>query len=125
MGEVVRLDSYRGQSFDDFAEEVSDSLIPVEFAVGLQDRQACLDKIADYGIRRVHTHRVNEEPEAVLYMIGVQDAIWLNKKILEREDIDDEEIARRIDLIQMLENANLTLMESLWNSFTRETLKPH
>lgn len=51
--------------------------------------------------------------------MGVKDAIWLNKKILEFEELSDEEIAHRIDLIQMLENVNLAMMESLWDLFTR------
>lgn len=67
----------------------------------------------------MHIRRVNDEPEALLYLMGVKDAIWLNKKILELEELSDEEIAHRIDLIQMLENVNLSMMESLWDSFTR------
>ena len=63
--------------------------------------------------------RVTEEPEALLYLIGVKDAIRLNKRILELESISEEEIARRIDVIQMLENVNLSMMDSLWASFTR------
>lgn len=50
--------------------------------------------------------------------MGIKDAIWLNKKILEFEELSDEEIAHRIDLIQMLENVNLAMTESLWDSFT-------
>ncbi len=125
MGNVVRLDEYRSQPFEDFQEEINDSMIPVEFAVGAADRDACLAKLQDYGIRRVRKQRVNVEPEATLYMMGVRDAIWLNKKILECEDLDDDEIAQRIDLIQMLENANLALMEGLWKSISRQTQLPH
>ena len=46
------------------------------------------------------------------------DAISLNKEILAKEDISDEEIERRIDLIQVMENMNLAGMDSLWESFT-------
>ena len=120
MGEVVSLDSYRSQRFDSYVEEINDSMVPVEFAVGFSDREACLEKVRSYGIRDINAHQVNDQPDTVLYLIGVRDAIWLNKKILEREDINDEEIARRIDLIQMLENANLGLMDGLWRSFTRQ-----
>ena len=118
MGDVVRLDQFRTQQFTEFAEEISDSLIPVEFAAGQQDRQACLDMIAAYGIRHVITQHLAAHPGAELKLISVRDAIWLNKKILEREEMSDDEIARRIDLIQMLENTNLALLESLWQSFT-------
>mgnify|MGYP001555539745 CR=1 FL=1 len=119
MGEVVRLDRFRTQQFSEFAAEISDSLIPIEFAVGDQDRLACLDKLSAYGIRSVIRHRLSAHPDTELHFIGVRDAIWLNKKILEREDISDDEIARRIDLIQMLENTSLALLESLWHSVTR------
>lgn len=119
MGDVVRLDRFRAQQFSEFAAEISDSLIPIEFAVGEPDRLACLDRLAAYGIRGVIRQRLNAHPETELLFIGVRDAIWLNKKILEREDISDDEIARRIDLIQMLENTNLVLLESLWQSFTQ------
>lgn len=125
MGEVVRLDQFREQQFTEFAAEISDSLIPVEFAVGAQDRQACLEMIADYGIHRVFTQQLAAHPGAELKLISVGDAIWLNKKILEREEMSDDEIARRIDLIQMLENTNLALLESLWQSFTRTGADTH
>ena len=120
MGDVVSLDSYRNRRFDSYAEEINDSMVPVEFAVGFSDRDVCLAKIKEYGIRNIVSHQLTEQPESVLHLIGVRDAIWLNKKILEREDINDEEISRRIDLIQMLENANLGLMDGLWRSFTRQ-----
>ncbi|HAS48948.1 MAG TPA: hypothetical protein DCS33_06635, partial [Gammaproteobacteria bacterium] len=54
------------------------------------------------------------------YLIGVADAISLNKEILAKEDISDEEIEHRIDLIQMMENMNFAGMDSLWESFTSQ-----
>ncbi|MBT5718780.1 hypothetical protein N9329_04160 [Gammaproteobacteria bacterium] len=48
------------------------------------------------------------------------DAISLNKEILAKEDISDEEIEHRIDLIQMMENMNFAGMDSLWESFTSQ-----
>ncbi|GAB5498944.1 MAG: hypothetical protein PsegKO_12550 [Pseudohongiellaceae bacterium] len=125
MGEVVRLDQFRTQQINEFAADSSDSLIPVEFAVGKSDRQDCLDTIAEYGIRQVISQKLAAHPGADLKLIGVRDAIWLNKKILEREEMSDDEIARRIDLIQMLENTNLALLESLWQSFTRTAPETH
>ncbi|MEX2468925.1 MAG: hypothetical protein WD396_04140 [Pseudohongiellaceae bacterium] len=119
MGEVVKLNDYRRQSAPPLDEEVTDSLIPVEFAVGLHDRESCLQKIDEYGVRDVEVYRLSVEHDARLYLIGVKDAIWLNKKILEREAISDEEIAQRIDLIQMLENANLSLLQAIWQPFSR------
>lgn len=120
MGEVVKLSDYRAPQAVELPEEIQDSLVPIEFAVGFSDRKKCLSKIAECGIHSLHIRRVTEEPEALLYLIGVKDAIRLNKRILELESISDEEIARRIDVIQMLENVNLSMMDSLWASFTRQ-----
>jgi|APSaa5957512535_1039671.scaffolds.fasta_scaffold208610_1 hypothetical protein len=120
MGQVVKLSDYRAERFENCADSLSDSLVPIEFAIGFSDRNDCLNKIAEYGIRAVHIRRVNDEPDALLYLLGVKDAIWLNKKILEKEQISDDEIAHRIDLIQMLENVNFSMMESMWESFTRQ-----
>ena len=119
MTKVVKLSNYRKSDTDaDEFDAIQDSLVPIEFAVGFSTREKCLSKIAEYGVQALHIRRVNDEPEALLYLMGVKDAIWLNKKILEFEELSDEEIAHRIDLIQMLDNVNLAMIESLWDSFT-------
>ncbi len=118
MGEIVQLNDYRAPESVELPEAKQDSLVPIEFAVGYGDRKKCLSKIAQYGIHSLHIRRVTEEPEALLYLIGVKDAIALNKRILELESISEDEIANRIDVIQMLENVNLSMMDSLWASFT-------
>ncbi|MCH1600786.1 MAG: hypothetical protein L7S70_10475 [Pseudomonadales bacterium] len=119
MAKVVKLSDYRKSDTDaDEFDAIQDSLVPIEFAVGFSTREKCLSKIAEYGVQALHIRRVNDEPEALLYLMGVKDAIWLNKKILEFEELSDEEIAHRIDLIQMLDNVNLAMIESLWDSFT-------
>ena len=119
MGDVIQLSEYRkATAARNDIESVDDSLVPIEFAVGLSSRDKCLGKIAEYGVQALHIRRVTDEPEALLYLMGVKDAIWLNKKILELEELSDEEIEQRIDVIQMLENVNLAMMESLWDSFT-------
>lgn len=119
MGDVVQLNDYREAAAEvGRVQSVQDSLVPIEFAAGPGTRELCLSKIAEYGVQALHIRRVNDEPEALLYLMGVKDAIWLNKKILELEELSDDEIAHRIDVIQMLENMNLSMMESLWESFT-------
>ena len=120
MGEVVQLSDFR-KTQNQLAGDLTDSLVPIEFAVGFSDRDQSLSKIADYGIRAIHIRMVNDEPDTLLYMMGVKDAIWLNKKILEIEEISEAEIANRIDLIQMMENANLSLMHTIWESFTQQS----
>ena len=118
MGDVVQLRDFR------FEEEISlrmiksDALVPVEFGAGLADRQECLLKIAEMGIRRVEVHQLKGETGASFCMMSINDAIWLNKKLLECEELSDDEIANRIDLIQMLENANPTMLEAMWKAFT-------
>ena len=97
---------------------MAESQVPIEFAVGNSDRQVCLQYLADYGLNTIQTRRVRSEPEALLHFISVKDAIWLNKRILEREDLSDEEIANHIDIIQMMENLDQHMMEALWASFT-------
>ncbi len=121
MGEVVQLDDYRRQAEDKIPAimaTAADGLLPIEFAVGFSDREECLQKIAKYGVRAIHVRTMHGRPDTLLYFIGVKEAIWLNKKILELEEIGDEEICQRIDLIQMMENMDLTLLDSLWSSFT-------
>ena len=50
---------------------------------------------------------INSDPNDLLYLLDIDDAIWLNKQILEQESICEKEITHRIDLIQMLENVNM------------------
>ncbi len=120
MGEVVRFSDYQSTQEDEPVETMLDSLVPIEFAVGFADRKQCIVKIARYGVQAIHVRMVNGEPETMLYFMGVKDAIWLNKKILELEELSEEEILKRIDLIQMLENVDLPLMQKMWESFTRQ-----
>ena len=118
MSNVVNLNDYREKPANASSDAIRDGLIPIEFAMGIGDRELCLERMAKYGVSSVHVRTVNDEPGARLYLIGVADAISLNKEILAKEDISDEEIERRIDLIQMMENMNFAGMDSLWESFT-------
>lgn len=120
MGEVVRLAAYVRSLEVKTEADTQDTLVPLEFAVGLADRNSCIAKLADYGLETVHIRQMNNEPDTLLYLISLADALWLNKKILEKEDLAEDAIAFRIDLIQMLENINIPMMQSLWNSFTRQ-----
>ncbi|MSR12634.1 MAG: hypothetical protein EXR84_12705 [Gammaproteobacteria bacterium] len=121
MGEVVRLSDYQKTFSSDSADAMRDGLVPIEFALGDNNREKCLAKIAEYGVHSIHVHMVHDKPDAFLYLIGIRDAIFINKKILEHEDISDQEIAQRIDLIQMMENMNLNLMETVWESISRQS----
>lgn len=118
MGQVVRLRDYQKSYSTESADAMRDGLVPIEFALGDKNRESCLAKIAAYGVHSIHVRMVNNKPDAFLYLIGVRDAIFINKKILEREEISEQEICQRIDLIQMMENMNLSLMESVWESIS-------
>lgn len=121
MGEVVQFSDYQKPQSDESVATPQDSLVPIEFAVGFEDRKQCIVKIAKHGVPAIHVRMVNDKPDTMLYFIGVKDAIWLNKKILELEELSEEEIIKRIDLIQMLENVDLPLMHRMWESFTRQS----
>lgn len=118
MGDVVQLNHYRDTAVSEPVSLVAESQVPVEFAVGNKDRQACLDCIRQYGVESLQTRRVSSDPEALLYFISIKDAIWLNKRILERQELSDDDITKHIDIIQMLENLDQHMMETLWDSFT-------
>jgi len=121
MSNVVNMNDYRKKIASQSSDAIRDGLIPIEFAIGINDRELCLDKMATYGVSSIHVRSVNDEPGALLYLIGVGDAILLNKQILANEEISDEEIERRIDLIQMMENMNFVGMDSLWESFNNSS----
>jgi hypothetical protein len=122
MGNVVNMRDYQQKLAGESSDAIRDGLIPIEFAMGMGDREQCLEKMAKFAVSSVHVRTVNDQPGAHLYLIGIGDAISLNKKILEHEDISDEEIERRIDLIQMMENMNFAGMDSLWESFSSESV---
>ncbi len=121
MSNVINMSDYRKKLASESSDAIRDGLIPIEFAMGIGDRSKCLDRIAKYGISSIHVRMVNDEPGTLLYLIGVGDAIDLNKQILASEEISEEEIERRIDLIQMMENMNFVGMDSLWESFSSQS----
>lgn len=124
MGQLIQLSDYQ-KSGTVANVQSEDSLIPIEFAVGESDRQKCISRISKYGSCAIHIRMVSEKPEALLYLIRVSDAIWFNKQVLEKEELPEHELVKRIDLIQMLENANSSLMSCIWESFTQQSVQQH
>jgi len=120
MSKVVNLSDYRSNVAVESSNAMRDGLIPIEFALGINNREECLDKITEYELGSIHVRLVNDEPGTLLYLIGIGEAIRINKKILEKEGISEQEIEQRIDLIQVMENMNFTLMDSLWESFSNQ-----
>jgi len=121
MNTVVNMKDYRKKIASESSDAIRDGLIPIEFAIGIDNRELCLDKMSTYGVSSIHVRSVNDDPATLLYLIGVGDAILLNKKILANEEIAEEDIERRIDLIQMMENMNFVGMDSLWESFSSQS----
>lgn len=120
MSKIINMNEYRSNLSTESANAIRDGLVPVEFALGSENREQCLNKISEYNLRSVHVRVVNDESGALLYLIGVSDAIWLNKKIIETEAISEDEVEERIDLIQTMENMKFSLMDNLWESISSE-----
>ena len=115
MGQVIKFSNQQA-NVRHSSSLGQDSLIPVELALGMEDENFCLATIAKYGNCAVHPRLLSDGSGAVIYLIMVCDAIWLNKRILELEELDDEAVSSCVDLIQMLENVNDSLLESAWGS---------
>ena len=52
-----------------------DSLIPIELAVGSADRNFCLTRMAKYDVCAIHIRMVKDDPDALVYLMSVNDAI--------------------------------------------------
>lgn len=115
MGQVIRFSDYQ-KTTSPPTPRGHDSLIPVELALGVEDEQACLETVARYGNCQVFPRLLSDGSGAVLYLIKVSDAIELNRQILESGELDAIEQACCMDLIQMLENVNESLLQEAWGS---------
>ena len=93
---------------------VIDSMALMEFA----GCNRCIAELAEYAVDRVQVQLVKHESGALVYLVIVEDALWLNKQILELGDLCDKGIADRIDFIQVLENLNLPMVESPMDCLT-------
>jgi len=121
MSKVVKLSDYRSSLDIESSKAMCDGLVPIEFALGNRDREQCLNTIAEYRVNSVHVRQLNDEPGTLLYLIGVSEAIWINKKIIEQEGISEEELKQRIDLIQIMENMKFSIMDNLWESISQQS----
>ena len=114
MGTVIQFSDYQHTTTDSACD--NDSLIPVEFGVGLGDFAQCMALIARHGNGAVTVRPVRDDSSEVVYLMRVRDAIALNKRLLETVELSDQDITRCIDLIQLLENINTSLLETIWSS---------
>ncbi len=120
MGEVVHLQSFAEARSPISRVSRADALVPVEFATGISDREAAIARLAYFGINNLKHRILKDNPSTSLCMVTLADAIRMNKKILELEELSIEDISVRVDLIQMLENIDIATMNTLWRSITAE-----
>lgn len=116
MGEVVQLRHHVDERAPINRDSREDALVPVEFAVGMADRGAAIARLSYFGVRNFKHQSLKSNPAISLCMVSVADAISVNKKMLEHEDLSLDDIRVRIDLIQMLENIDVPMMQGLWKS---------
>ncbi|MFM1896296.1 MAG: hypothetical protein RLZZ385_1370 [Pseudomonadota bacterium] len=117
MGQVIQFSQYQGLDAV-AASQQRNTLVPIEFAVGDSDRDYCMTQLARFGVTTLHLKLVGHDPEVLLYLMPIGDAIRFNKLLLDKESLCEFELGRRIDLIQMLENINTNLMDSIWDSLS-------
>ena len=115
MGQVIHFSDYRVNPAP-AAPAGNDSLIPVELALGVEDETACLATIAHYGNCPIFPRLVSDGSGSVFYLVKVCDAIRLHRIILESGELDTTEQGICVDLIQMLENVNESLLQKAWGS---------
>lgn len=116
MSNVIQLSEYRQRVKNISSEAMRDGLVPLEVALAEADTEKCLQKLSKYGLSSVHVRSVKDYPSRDIYFVGLKEAIWVNKKILQHESATETETTLRIDLIQMLENLDFTLMDRMWES---------
>ncbi len=118
MGKVVQLQLYKNEQTSATVCARASAMVPVEFALGISDRAAAITKLQLLGFHSFQQRSLKGHASSSLCMMSVADAINANKKILANEDLSIDEIAARIDLIQMLENVSGSLLEGLWDSIS-------
>jgi len=126
MGKVLKMGDYlqnlasaTPSKLEADASIEPEGLVPLEYAVASGELAGCLAKLYQYGKPDVHVRQLKTDTATQLHFLTAQDAIWINKKILECEELGDEEVGWRIDLIQALENSDLALMDNMWKVMTQ------
>ena len=90
------------------------SLIPVQLALGEYDIEKCFSLLARFGKCSVFPRANPADNGRILFLVRIEDAVALNQFVLELEE-DEQDIADRIDLIQMLENCEESLLAKAWD----------
>ena len=95
------------------------SLIPLQLALDEYDIEKCFSLLARFGKCSVFPRANPADEGRILFLVRIEDAVALNQYVLELED-DDQAIADRIDLIQMLENCEESLLAKAWDRIGSE-----
>ena len=103
MSQVIYLSDYQTKARGNIPG-AQGSLMPVDIALGEADQQQCLITLERHGMDTLERFQPNESTGSVTYLVEIEDAISVNKTILESEGLTEAEEIRCIDLIQMLEN---------------------
>lgn len=90
------------------------SLIPIQLALNEYDIERCFTLLTGYGKCPVFPRANPEDGGRILFLVRIDDAVTLNQSILETE-VDGQAVADRIDLIQMLENCEQSLLSKAWD----------
>ncbi|MBT8146240.1 MAG: hypothetical protein KJN90_05260 [Gammaproteobacteria bacterium] len=90
------------------------SLIPLQLALNEYDIERCFALLSNYGKCPVFPRANPNDEGRILFLVHIDDAIALNQQVLEGE-VDEQAVADRIDLIQMLENCEESLLSKAWD----------
>jgi|GEM_PF-3022212 len=98
------------------------SLIPIQLALNEYDIEKCFALLSSHGKCPVYPRANPADDGKVLFLVPIDDAIALNQQILEAEE-EAQDIADRIDLIQMLENCEESLLSKAWDRIGSQSEK--
>lgn len=90
------------------------SLIPLQLALNEYDIERCFALLSGHGKCPVYPRANPNDEGRILFLVRIDDAIAVNQRVLEAE-VDEQAVADRIDLIQMLENCEESLLSKAWD----------
>ena len=117
MGNLIFFEDYQpGLEDNGIARQrlKGQSLIPLQLALNEYDIEKCFSLLSSHGKCPVYPRANPADKGRILFLVRIDDAITLNQQVLEMEE-DAQDIADRIDLIQMLENCEESLLSKAWD----------
>lgn len=117
MGNLIFFeDHHPGLVPPEFARQrlKGSSLIPVQLALNEYDIETCFSLLASYGRCSIYPRANPSDEGRILFLVCIDDAIALNRFLLEQQE-QAQTVTDRIDLIQMLENCEQSLLSKAWD----------